>query len=323
MQARDYKVDIIKFIGTLLVLLAHTSISGFLFEVRTFDVVMLVFASGLTLKFHGTNIYSYISYIWKRVKRLLIPSWIFLLFLLSLDWMLSIFGKGVLEYNVPYILKSFLFIGGIKPFWIIRVYLTIAIVSPLIIKIAESSLINKNWSLFMGGVLLINEGLGYYLDLHRGMVLDVLKVVFSYTLGYSIVVLNAKTMANGTKKHRYVLAFFCISTLLFWAISGFSTPNTMKYPPRSIYICYGCFISSIVYSVLSNYNYSERSRIRKVVIWVSNNSLFIYFWHIIPMYYLANKVSSALVQWIIYILFASVMTFLQNSVINKGKRCIQ
>lgn len=63
METRNLNVDFFKFLGTLLVILAHTGLTGVAFELRTFDVVMLVFASGLTLKYHGTTWKDYFSYV--------------------------------------------------------------------------------------------------------------------------------------------------------------------------------------------------------------------------------------------------------------------
>ena len=88
MNNRDKKVDVLKFIGTLLVILAHVNPPRILFDIRTFDVVALVFASGLTLKNIG-GYKGYCKYILKRFKRLVVPAWGFILIYYGLTFLIQ------------------------------------------------------------------------------------------------------------------------------------------------------------------------------------------------------------------------------------------
>ena len=68
-KERDLRVDILKAIGTVLVVFAHINPPQALFNIRVFDVCMLVFASGLTLKRHGSSVKEYIEYLIKRFMK--------------------------------------------------------------------------------------------------------------------------------------------------------------------------------------------------------------------------------------------------------------
>lgn len=51
MGKRDSTIDLLRVLGTLLVILAHVKIPKVMSEIRTFDVVLLVFISGMSLKY--------------------------------------------------------------------------------------------------------------------------------------------------------------------------------------------------------------------------------------------------------------------------------
>ena len=82
---RDYEVDVLRVLGIFLIILAHTSLkektNTLLFNLRNFDVVLLVFLSGLSSVHSLENVNSmgqYIEYITKRIRRLIIPGFSFI-----------------------------------------------------------------------------------------------------------------------------------------------------------------------------------------------------------------------------------------------------
>ena len=76
---RDKKIDLLRFIGLMMIILAHTVPPKFLAQVRNFDVPLMVFVSAVTFsKFQKKE--TYFSYLYKRLKRLVLPVWVFLTF---------------------------------------------------------------------------------------------------------------------------------------------------------------------------------------------------------------------------------------------------
>jgi len=73
---RNERIDFLRFLGLCMIILAHVDPSDGLFQLRNFDVPLMVLISGVSfgLSYKGEP---YGSYVWKRVKRLLLPVWIF------------------------------------------------------------------------------------------------------------------------------------------------------------------------------------------------------------------------------------------------------
>ena len=85
MNERKKYLDIMKFIGVCCLFLAHVQGPFILEEIRGFDVTMMVFISGLLSISSMDKIASKKDYIVKRIKRLVIPTWIFLIVFYSLQ----------------------------------------------------------------------------------------------------------------------------------------------------------------------------------------------------------------------------------------------
>ncbi len=70
MTKRDSRIDFLRVLGTILVIMAHTGAPTLIQNIRTFDVSMLVFISGMSFVFSYKDI-SLKDYLKKRVKKLL------------------------------------------------------------------------------------------------------------------------------------------------------------------------------------------------------------------------------------------------------------
>ena len=127
-------IDAARFIGISLIILAHVLGPGsLLFQIRSFDVPLMVFISGLTSS--GKEIPSYWKYFIHRFLRLMIPVWLFysLYFVVlyigtRLNWGIGIPSWGTIG-------RTFLCLEGYG--WIIRVFVLITLVTPLLIKLED------------------------------------------------------------------------------------------------------------------------------------------------------------------------------------------
>lgn len=86
---KDY-VDLLKTIGILGIIAAHVGSPQWIMMIRNFDVPLLVVMSGILSK--GKSKSGWASYVFKRVKRLLIPTYVFLTFYFIATHML---GGGI------------------------------------------------------------------------------------------------------------------------------------------------------------------------------------------------------------------------------------
>lgn len=127
-------IDILKSIGIILIILAHMGIPKVLFQLRNFDVVLLVILSGfLSVKSYKSN-QSFYKYIKKRFIRLIIPVWIFLTIFFGI-FAISDIGKEGETFCFNTIFRTYALIDGIGYVWIFRVYMLCAISVPLLLKL--------------------------------------------------------------------------------------------------------------------------------------------------------------------------------------------
>ena len=75
---RKINLDILKTIGLLCIILAHINPPKVLFQIRNFDVVLMIIISAY-LGLSNRKIENPFSYIGNRFCRLVIPCWLFLL----------------------------------------------------------------------------------------------------------------------------------------------------------------------------------------------------------------------------------------------------
>ena len=138
-------IDFLKTLGLLLLILAHVDAPAFLLQLRCFDVPLMVILSGMLAK----NSYKrYLAkknpehplfdkgYLWKRIIRLLIPTYIFLTMFFII---MAALGK---TYTARDIIYSYLLQSGnrgIGYVWIVLVYLLCAFEVPFLYKLSISS----------------------------------------------------------------------------------------------------------------------------------------------------------------------------------------
>ena len=103
---RDLRIDFLRFLGLSLVILAHIQAPFTLTQIRSFDVPLMVFVSGLTAS--GKEISSYWKYVLKRSKRLIIPVWLFLAVYLSVFYFLQFYVLPEQYLTGRMIVRSFL-----------------------------------------------------------------------------------------------------------------------------------------------------------------------------------------------------------------------
>ena len=114
---RRKDIDILKTIALLCIILAHVYPPDNLFQIRNFDVVMMIMISA----YLGLNNYkngNYFKYLLKRICRLVIPTWIFLIIFFLINYIFKINN-----FSFSQIVDSFKLNYGIGYVWIIRIYL--------------------------------------------------------------------------------------------------------------------------------------------------------------------------------------------------------
>lgn len=275
MGERDYNIDFLRFVGLSLIVLAHVSPPIWLQQIRSFDVPLMVFISGLTCSFK--IIKNKKLFYFNRAKRLLLPVWFFLIFIFTLLLPLQYFGLIPSFLTTEKILESFLLLDGIGYVWIIRVFLLMMLITPFLYK--TTKLGNFSFLLILMGFLSLQECLVYVFD-RIGFESFFFNNYILYFVGYLPVFLLGYRMRTSVGlKNPFFLSFliiFFVSLLGYLYYYGEYIPITaFKYPPRLYYLIYGILVSMLIWLLRSHIVVYSR-----LFDFIGRNTIWIYLWHI-------------------------------------------
>lgn len=135
---RDKYLDFLRFVGIMMIILAHTGSSNLIHQIRCFDVPLMLFVSGLA--YGGKVIENYKKFIIKRTKRLIIPCYLFLVVYFTIALLLDNLDLISSDISFSSVIGTFLFLDApsIGYFWIIRVQLLVMLVIPMICFLSRS-----------------------------------------------------------------------------------------------------------------------------------------------------------------------------------------
>ena len=320
---RDNKIDMLRFIGMSLIILMHVEPPWWLMQMRDFDVPLMVLVSGLAFM-RSTSRQNYLSYFWKRIKRLLFPVWLFLTFYFILNWTLQFAPE---DLNAQTILSSYAFIYGIGYVWIIRVFLLTALTAPLMRY--TSGRIDSN-KLYLT-LLLICWG-GYELFLYAAkanadnVAGEILLLYVCYAIGYTLIIgfgIRLEKLKRSEVGMVCAMSFiaFVVMGVILYLTTGKVTPTLRyKYPPSSYYIFYSmflcCFLWILSDRIVKVIKYLPA--VKELIAFVARNSIWIYLWHILAIKFIKVRSSgSFLSDYLIVYSFAMAITWVQVGMVTK------
>jgi fucose 4-O-acetylase-like acetyltransferase len=316
---RNYKIDLLRAIGILLVILAHVEPPKLILDIRCFDVVLLVLLSGMSVSFeHYTT---YWKYVFKRFKKIILPTYLTITIVFGIDTLAAVVFHTARNYSWLLIVKSYLFLDGYPYIWIARVFLMIALIVPLLVKINTRIKKDSFFFLFLGGVFLFYFML--YLIL-MGNENPLIHYYLFYALPYSLVALIGIRVMTQKSFLKHALLFSTIlfaGVLLFLGCTGQSfDPNIDKYPPLIIYLSYGLFAGLWLYLICPQWNHPA-------IRWLSQNSFTIYLLHILARLGFNLLIRIPSFQWVnnwyleyLLLVFASITGTYLLTLLRKSRR---
>lgn len=317
---RDKKIDILRAIALFGIIIAHVNPPDILAQLRSFDVPLMAMLMGTS--FYLTNKdreVSYLSYIIKRVKRLLIPTWQFLTIFFVLFFVVSLIADEPFYFGLEKIIQSYTLIGGIGYVWIVGVFLLVALLNPVLLMMSKKVNSNVNYFLILTAVYLVYLVLVQVLHVLDGFSDILYRSVVLYTIGYGLIAAIGIRIKQLSRKEIGALTvlFLCIYVFLMFQ-NDFALTSIAKYPPTMYYLSYAFFASLFLYLLL------DRKMIYKIfdnkfISFNSENSFWIYLWHIIPVYIISlfgNDIPFIEYNFVTRLLFvfsiACLLTILQN-----------
>lgn len=203
-------------------------------------------------------------------------------------------------------------------------FLGVALLNPFILRVSKA--INSNLRYFLV-LLLIYIGYLGLVNLQKffdGTLSLLYEHVVLYTIGYGVI---AAIGIRLKKLNKYEMIFIAsISFAAFLAIglnNNFALTSTAKFPPTTYYFSYAIGMIFLLKMMLE-YNLIFKLFDNRFVYFISENSMWIYLWHIIPVYglgILGDLVpilnNNFIAQFLLVFVFASLAAWIQNLMITK------
>lgn len=270
-KTRKGYIDFLKTIGFLGLVAAHVKPPDWLMMLRSFDVPLLVILSGILAQKSSEG--SYQQYLFKRIKRLLFPTWIFLTF-----YFLVMLAVGA-SCSPKTILKSYLLQqDSIGYVWIIWVYLLCAAATPILKRYA-----GKRETAILLITYVIYEVLCYYKVGFHNRFLYYTFYYFPYIL-LTYYGLNIERLSDKVKISIGLAAAFTfvILAVVYGVHYGsFQLVSVAKYPPTAYYLSYGVMAATFLILFFEKKHDSIYIYSNWFVRFVSSHSLWMYLWHIL------------------------------------------
>lgn len=309
-------IDFLRFVGITAIILAHVNAPDFLVQFRCFDVPLMLFVSGLSYANKNMNDINCRIWMFKRLKRLIIPVWLYLVFFFVVYYILRSNNIIVNSYSTVEIIGSFFLLTGrsIGYVWIYKVFILIMFITPFLLK-NQKKLNTNSFFVVIIFILLINELL---LDVffpllknYKGIHYVLLQTV-PYMLAYSVPFLFGVKLRNSSNRESLLLfvfffLLFSLSAFYFYKTKGLILEfhPFFKYPPRLFFISYGLVFCSLLWLVRKYlYGISEF----KFVSFVGSNTTWIYLFHILIVTLVNIYVSSWWVRFLI-VYFCSIIVY--------------
>ena len=315
---RDASIDILRFIALSGLILAHTAPPPIFLQLRSFDVPMMVFLSGVAFSLSSGNKATYSTYVWKRFKRLILPMWIFVImytvFTIAIGNGFPGLTKLLFEYAIPIMNNWYT--------WIIRVFFIIALVAPLVSKYVSKIALSQYWYILLI-TLVIYESLCW---LSTNLIyINIIMNIF-YRLIFSLGIMVHRI----SNKELFIIstiaftAFLILSIFISYEKGHFIITGNYKYPPKIYYISYAIGATTLLYQFRKQiekiiYGFSK-FKVDKICSFIGSHTIWIYFYHILMLDIFYDKLHWSIRYIIVYtssILLASCQDTLAYYIMNK------
>jgi peptidoglycan/LPS O-acetylase OafA/YrhL len=274
MKNRNTAYDIIKIVAVISAMLVHFELNTNISQILAYSVPLLIFLSGILSSSSQNNNYGF--YLLKRVKRIVFPSYVMICFVMIARLFVFLCNKGDF-YSFDRVLQTiFLCDYGIGYIWITRIFLIIAVATPVLSKINNK--VENDCVL----LLIFAFSLAAYTVIERALLPFHKEIWFQYTvymIPYFMIFLLGQRF---TRRKLVPIIASAVGLIGFVHLSienGFH-PSSEKYPPELQYILYGIFSAVVLvwlFSFTNQFRFSQKAQDKFA--WFSSESFNIYLVH--------------------------------------------
>lgn len=322
-RSRNQKIDHLRALAILCIILAHTGLQGILFNLRCFDVPLMAFCLAISYYYSSKNL-SYISYVKKRFTRLIVPTYIFLALLFTSLFFIAQITDTPYQFNIFYILHAFFMDTGYGYAWIMRTFFLVSLLMPFLYKLSKKY---QHFVEILGifTLLLILQIFLVYLIPYVPSSWQILYTqLVPLAFGYCPIALPGLLVFQLDRKKLLHLSIviLCYLSISFY-LYGLHGLTYFKYPPQLPFILYGCFCGCFLWYMLAKY---EGNFFAPFSNYLSLHSQELYFIHIFYIYiyeFYLPKEGSLLNNWFFNFIYLLSMSLLTLFLINQGKKKIK
>jgi fucose 4-O-acetylase-like acetyltransferase len=323
---RDTKLDLLRGIGLLCIILAHVGPWGFISQLRNFDVPLMVLVSGAAFSLPREQNEQYGQYLYSRFVRLIIPTWAFLSLFFVIVFIASFISNSPYPFSAQKMLSSFTLTNwdGIGFVWIIRVFFLVALIAPYAKKVLTSNR-QALLGLLFGFIYIVYEVLAHYFFLGKtttGVVDAIFKEYVFYVIPYGIIFVIGILMQQLSLIRRLkasvllLLVFSCICLWLHITTGNFVFSELYKYPPKIYYLSYAVGVSLLL-SWLVELLHIDSMLLGRILAWIGCRTLWTYLWHILILYFLKliNFSYNFVIKFFMVAIIAIFITVVQERIV--------
>ncbi|MCA9371869.1 acyltransferase [Candidatus Woesebacteria bacterium] len=317
MEKRNGAIDFLRAWGVILMILIHATayygkdrIAHALWDYAHFAVPLFIFCSmAIFVARSQNNVTLMLKTVWKRVKRLLVPYYLFLAAWIGISYIVS-----PSFFSPQKILNKIFFIGSRDLDWLVLLFLFFIFLFPLFEYVSQKY--KKLYVLLIALVL----GSSIYLLFYQSPVSMRLAMWLPWMLLYPV----TQYIVRAKKKLRSVCNVVVISVILYGTtrliVAGLRHSlvfTSNKYPPNLYYLSYGLLWIGVLFFT---YNmFSVLKKFDRVWFFLSANSYTLYLIHFLILHVLLSYKVQTMMPWGIFfaLLFGSAIVV--QTILNRAK----
>lgn len=325
--SRDKTIDVLRAIAFILIILVHINPPNWINQFAHFNVPVMVFVAGLCTSLDNKK--GYWGFVWHRLKRILIPMYLFILPCYIIPLLIADhFGVIDTGLTLKGILGCFVFWReGMGYIWIFKVFALMAFVTPLAVYINKNIKSEFLYLVILIAIVLCQHGVLYIVALLNPsspgfafFIENYISYIFGY-LPFLMLGIRLKGIDRQSRANNFWIVTAVVA-LLLGAISYVLIYGTtidlsgLKYPPQHFYIVYGAVASILLYSSLSLLRTLSKCN---MVVFIGQNTNWIYLWHFpfVPICLLF--ISSWIIRFLVVFSIAITIYSIQYRIVTRTK----